>query len=121
MRFTCTCFISIDPKIFMNNSPYGQGDPSTLYVTNVGCAGTETSLGSCTSTQTNATCNQVVSLDCRPCNTGDVRLVNTSMDETGRVQYCASTGTWSAVCDTDWSFNDAKVLCNMMGDYSELG
>ena len=113
--------ITTDPRIFLNNSPYGQGDPSASSVTNFGCTGTETSLSACSKTQSNTPCSEVVSIDCRPCNTGDVRLANTSNDETGRVQYCASTGTWSAVCDTDWSFNDAKVLCNMMGDYSELG
>ena len=48
------------------------------------------------------------------CNHGDVRLVNGSVPNEGRVEVCVSS-IWGTVCDMGWGSGDAKVVCRQVG------
>ena len=36
------------------------------------------------------------------------------MPKAGTVEYCVS-GTWKAVCDTNWDYKEAFVVCRQLG------
>ena len=48
------------------------------------------------------------------CNHGDVRLVNGSVPNEGRVEVCVSS-IWGTVCDTRWGREGAEVVCKQLG------
>lgn len=49
------------------------------------------------------------------CNHGDVRLVNGTLPNEGRVEVCI-TSIWGTVCDeTGWGKEDAEVICRQLG------
>ena len=45
---------------------------------------------------------------------GDIRLVGGSYQWEGRVEIYFS-GTWGTITDSDWTSNDAQVVCRKMG------
>ncbi len=49
------------------------------------------------------------------CDHGDVRLVNGSVPNEGRVEVCVSS-IWGTVCDAvEWGREDAEVVCRQLG------
>ena len=49
------------------------------------------------------------------CNHGEVRLVNGSVPNEGRVEVCVNS-IWGTVCDVqEWGNEDAEVICRQLG------
>ena len=48
------------------------------------------------------------------CNHGDVRLVNGSVPNKGRVEVCVNS-IWGTVCDIRWGREEAEVVCRQLG------
>ncbi len=55
--------------------------------------------------------NSSVGPECVP---GEVRLVNGSRGEEGRVELCYNR-VWRTICDQDWSQEEAVVVCSQLG------
>ena len=44
------------------------------------------------------------------CADQSIHLVGGSSPNEGRVEFC-NNGTWGSVCDDNWDFSDALVVC----------
>ena len=56
----------------------------------------------------------------RECNETDIRLVDGSTPNAGRVEICLD-GLWGSVCNDEWDYRDAAVVCRQLQYYgSEL-
>ena len=48
------------------------------------------------------------------CENGDVRLVDGTVKNEGRVELCFHN-SWGTICDDNWSVNSAQVVCSQLG------
>ena len=48
------------------------------------------------------------------CINGEIRLINGSEANSGRVEVCFN-GRFGTVCDDNWDTQDATVVCNQLG------
>ena len=130
-------------EVFRSNSYFGEGTGPVLFA-NLNCDGTESTLSDCTyssyyftisHSDAGVRCNRVAvtskslnDLKCiqrnvyqrygllvqSGCSNGDVRLMNGTAPNEGRVEICYS-GVWGSVCDSSWDSSDAVIVCRQMG------
>lgn len=96
------------------NGRFGPGS-GTVWLANVNCVGSETSLLNCSYTGWgNTGCDH--SQDAGVVCSDDlaVRLINGSVYSEGRVEVFRSN-QWGTVCDDFWTFKEAVVACRQLG------
>ena len=54
-----------------------------------------------------------------PCTDGQLRLAGGNVVNEGRVEICLNN-EWGTICDDNWSIEDAKVACSILG-FSNTG
>ena len=52
--------------------------------------------------------------DYERCSGNEIKLVNGSEGQSGRVEVCLD-GLWGTVCDDGWDVNDATAVCRQLG------
>ena len=53
------------------------------------------------------------------CETGDIHLVNGSLESEGRLEVCVNQ-LWGTVCSRSWDYRETRVACKQLG-HQELG
>ncbi|XP_033749618.1 deleted in malignant brain tumors 1 protein-like isoform X1 [Pecten maximus] len=96
-----------------SNSPFGEGT-GAIYLDNVQCTGSERSLADCQHNGWGVN-------NCRhyedagvSCYDKSVRLQSRGRTDVGTVEVRLDDG-WVQVCDDEWGYSDAKVVCRQLG------
>ena len=87
-----------------------------IWLDNVQCAGTETSLIDCPAGALGTnTCGHSsdAGVRCIHCTQGAIRLQGGTATE-GRVEVC-NNDVWGTVCDGGWDNTDATIACQQLG------
>ena len=116
---------------------YGSGS-GPIYLTDVLCTGSETSLLRCNSDpihSSGCTHSEDAGVKCEgiqvlvsififmivtsfsfaaPCTDGQLRLAGGNVYNEGRVEICLNN-EWGTICDDSWNTNDANVACSILG------
>ena len=54
------------------------------------------------------------------CTDGDVRLVSSGSDNSGRLEVCFNNA-WGTVCDSQFGSRDARIICGQLGFDNSTG
>ncbi|XP_036003935.1 deleted in malignant brain tumors 1 protein-like [Fundulus heteroclitus] len=98
---------------------FGQGT-GQIWLDNLACSGSETSLGMCGHSGF-GTHNCVHGEDAGViCSNYSIRLGGSDKSCSGRIEIYHN-GVWGTVCDDSWDLNDAEVACRQLGCGPALG
>lgn len=113
--------ISIDSLTAAQIGYFGPG-PDPIHYSGVNCNGGEVTLNACSRDLTPSCTShtQDVGVTCQDaCTLGDIRLVDGSSPNEGRVEICALGGLWGTICDKGLDYPDVQVACYQLGyEYS---
>lgn len=127
--------------VAQTGSYYGFGRNGTIWMDNVNCVGTETSLMNCdysSAISHSCTYNTLAGVICQgklsflhvnllhynkgggSCVNEDVRLItaSSSIRSSGRIEVCINH-QWGTVCDDGWDNYDARAACRQLGFYGK--
>ena len=120
MYIVSSCdILLLEPQPY-SDAYFGQGDPLMKVITFT-CTGNEKSLLRCRYAVSNCGHEHDASVICAnvSCSEGDVQLSHGSGEYEGTVEVCRGSN-WVTICDSQWSSEDAKVVCRQLG-YSVMG
>ena len=126
------CFADV---VAVKNGEFGTGDSRPIFLDNVRCTGHERELLNCSfDSVSNCDHSEDAGVICGAvCRNGTVRLAIGDINDLyldpdnvedvyfikeelarGRVEVCIG-GRYGTVCDNDWNFVDASVVCSQLG------
>ncbi|KAK3107816.1 hypothetical protein FSP39_022810, partial [Pinctada imbricata] len=100
----------------VSRARYGPGK-GTILMDNVRCVGDETSLESCDFNGwgvNDCQHEEDAGVICQDKQLTGIRLVDGPDKDQGRVEI-QYNGTWGTICDDEWDYVDAQIVCKMMG------